>query len=434
MQIVQGYIKSPDSRYAIIDVKDPILQLFKKLYILKTYQENILSAFERSIIIHMSITKEKSSYYNPKRKVMKNDLIFIFEKLFPALYWLFCYFQGKVIKPGSPAIDEILGITAADRPGFRKKSSVASAAEAQSENKKAETEKGDEKKDDKNGSEALSEDIKKGLQMLRHFDMKNIKKLRSIYDESKKFIKINDNDKILMSYLIFQEFDREYAFILTTTKVKYTLEYSRKGNLDYKEKLLLASDDIKKCLGAFGVYTESTEIYYNNKNEKPMSNDQYIEYNKKLSILLNKRTQAATAVRITISAFMDNISKLLKELVTDMKGEKKIIENPGDILTFDISVESNRKLNNKTIYQALSYAYFFTCGVVYRISSTGDLTGELEFNVSEESESLNDSLKSEAEKKQSAGKMTNEFETQQIEISDSNDDKKSITDELNDFI
>lgn len=448
MEIIQSYLASPENRHRVSNVKEPILRLFKNLYILKAYQESILSSFEKSLSSYTGLTKKKSSYYSQKRRDLKNDLGNIFDKLFYILYWLFCGFRGSIIPIGSPAIDEILGITMEDRPGVKKKKEGASTADMletdinieKSEDKKEEKEKNEENDEKSEDKDVMTDDIKKGFQLMRHFTKKNIKKLREIHDESKKFTKINDNDKILMTYLLMQEFDREYSFLLTTNKIKYSSEYSRKGDMNYRDKLLILANDIKKCFSTLFDYTTAAELYFNTKNEKPLSNDQYIEYNKKLGNLSKKREQAGSTAKMTVYSFMDNLIKLLRPLIDDMRGSRKIIDNPGDEIAFDVTVESNRKLNNKTIYEAICYAFFYASAFVYRLGAKGDLAGGLEFDdketngLPERSDSKND-VQVPEEKADPAVEKTDDYvASPSVDKLEDTGDAKSIIDELDDFV
>ncbi len=406
IQIVQPYLKNPDAAFNVMDYKNSFLSLFRKVYILKSYQQNLLDAFDKSLTFHMKMSKKKSSDYSPKRKKIKNDLFIIFEKLLPALYWLFCNYQGRIIPLGTSEIDDILGITLADKPGSKRKKkeiSPSGVSESEKTEEAVVEEKNEEqeeaKEDEETKEEKISNNVKIGLQLMKYFNLKNISKLRKIFDKSKTFSSVRENDKMLTIYLLLEEFDMNYAFLLTTNKIKYSIEYTGKGEVDYKEKLLLLYNDIRKCLASLSSYVNAYDIYYNLKKEKPESNDRYIEYTKKLSDFLNKREQAGHNAKIAVMSFMDNTSRVLRTLVDDIGKEKKIIENPEDVLKFDVSIDKNKRLNNKTIYKALAMAYCFTSAFVYRLSLKGDLSGNLEFDLLEKKKGIIDTEK-EPEKQQ----------------------------------
>jgi len=70
-----------------------------------------------------------------------------------------------------------------------------------------------------------------------------------------------------------------------------------------------------------------------------------------------------------------------------MEGGQKIIENPQEVLSFDPSIEGNKKLNGAKVYSAITTAYYYISAFIYRLSPEGDLFGGIEFN-EEEMETL----------------------------------------------
>jgi hypothetical protein len=430
ISITKEYIDSPQTIHSINHIKDPLIYLFRKLYILKPFEQHIYTALEKSITLHMKLRMKKSLDYISKRKNLKDDMYVIFKKLFPALYWLFCKYQNRIYTLGSPEIEEKLNIKRhkiLDNKQVDNSStpehSIPKINEPEMPEIKIEEKENEEEKEEEIHKE-LPDELKEGLKLLNNFNFNNIQELRMLYDNQKTFAHIKDNDKVLLTFFILKEFDIEYSFLLTTNKIKYKYFYDT-GHVNHKEKLLGFYDDIKKSVDSFKEYSDSFEIFFKTYNVAPISKDSYITYTKDISALSKRREQSANAVRFSVLDFMNNVSNVFKELIEDIKGNKRIIDNPYDMIKFEISSDKTKKLNNKTISEALTIAYYFVNAFIYRLSSQGDLSGNIEFD--ENNKNVNTS--------QNLNSLPNEISSgtnkaQQKASSENDTDNESIIDEI----
>jgi hypothetical protein len=80
---------------------------------------------------------------------------------------------------------------------------------------------------------------------------------------------------------------------------------------------------------------------------------------------------------------MEDLAAELSTLINDINSEQKFIANPQDILEFNLSIEGEKKLNKKKVYDAITTLYNFASAFSYRISSDGDLSGKLELTGNE---------------------------------------------------
>jgi hypothetical protein len=371
-RIVDEFRSNLDTPQSVLDVKEPTMTIFKKLYILRQYQESLLIGFEKAINFQMNFEKDKPSLYANKKKRARNSLYILFNKLLPALYLLFCHYQGRIIPLGDPVIDKILSIKEEDKPGKRIKATKP---------KDMSTETDDEKKDTDEAEEKMPENVKKGIELMFQLDLK---RLREEYDKQLNFKNAKDNDKVLITYLLFEEFDQEYSFILTTNKIKYRVIFSSSGKLDYKTILSDLYNEQRKCIEAFKAYTNKLMSFEKAKMDKPINNIQYIDYSKKLTSLEKEKKSIGRNTRMIVKAFMDRITDEFYKLIEDMENEQKIIENPQDELVFNTEIEGNRKLNKLKVYEAINRAYYFASAFAYRLDIDGDLSGEIEFTEGEE--------------------------------------------------
>jgi hypothetical protein len=366
-QIIEHHQNFPHIAQPSQEISAPLMQLLKKLYVLHPYKDFLEYAFERAIQLQMVSEKGKASNYTLKRKKVKNDLIIVFERLYRILFWLFCLYNEERFHISDPRIGRILGVTSADMPGRREK-------------KKANQQKSDETEvpaEETGENHDLPEEVRKGLSLMYRLDLNE---LQTAYDTDGMLKNIKHNDKILITNILFREFDNEYSFIFTTNKIKYNVLFTSDGKVDYRVKLSDIYNDLRKCMNVFKDYIDIVLHYEKIREEKPTSNAQYIEYTNKLNTLEKKRSSIGKNVRMSIKAFMEKVAAELHTLIADMNGAQRIIENPQEVFEFDLPIEGSKKMNGKKVYEAILDAYYYVSAFVYRLSTDGDLHGSLEFS------------------------------------------------------
>jgi hypothetical protein len=390
-QIVEGYVNYPDVPQSLSELRESMSAIFKPIYLLKPYENTLYNSFERSIDLGLSYSEGKKDKTISKRD-LKNSLFVIFNKLYPRLHTLFCHYQGILFTESDKRIEDILGIIQSEKPGNRIRRSESLSIQAEQD---TESEQKTETKETSNNL-LLSDPIREGLKIMYKLDNKT---LRGVYDKKNKYEYLNDSDKVLLAYMLFLEFEKEYSFILTTNQIKYNIDFSAEGKKDYRTRLQDLFNRLNKCRDAFGSYYETYLEYIKVFNQKPINNDQYIAYSKRVDEIANKKKQAGSLVRMTIRSFMENLASELGGLIEDMNGEQKFISNPQDILEFSYEIEGDKKLKNRKIFEAVEIIYNYASAFVYRLSNDGDLSGKLEFDENDkktETESVNSGIKKES--------------------------------------
>lgn len=385
-EILDKYLTYSDDLHKLLDYTNPVTKYFKRLYILYCFQDNIFTAFERAINFQMKFENNKSSDYAAKRKKLRNNLYVTFNKLFPRLYWLFSYYQGEAIPlTDVKRFEEILSITAEQKPGNRV-AAAPSVLNADLTHTEPETETKEEKKEKeklekeeaketlkKKHKESIPLNIKRGLMIMAQLDMEKLKKE---FIKNELIRNISDTDKVLVSYLLFHEFDKEYSFILTTNKIKYNNLYTESGKVDYRQKFSDLYNKMRSCNDSFTEYFHSVDTYEKARAKRPMSNEQYFQYAKNLSELEKDKIKNGRLVRHAVSTYMNKISDEFSFLLKNMDSEKPVIANPQVMLEFDPSIEGEKKLNGKKVFQAVSQVNDFVSAFSYRLVGNGDLVGD----------------------------------------------------------
>ncbi len=413
-QIVEQYVNFPQLPKKTLELKEQILSIYKKIYVLNAFENSIQAAFERAIDYYAKAGDTSGdSHYSMTRRV-RNDIFITFHKFFPRLHILFCMYQWRGYQLYDTDIEAILGVGEADKPGNRQLAKYFDemAGPQDETSKPVQTEPEDEEESaDKERLKA----IRQGLEIMSKLDMAQ---LRKDYDRQRLYESVSDGDKVFITYLLFSEFDREYSFILTTNKIKFRTDFVARTKVDFRAKLNTLYDKMRKSSDSLREYAEEMANYEKSRREKPSNSSQYIEFTKRLEVLETKKKTLGKNAMAIVRDYMIEIVQELQVLLDDMNSHQIYIENPQEELVFDPSIEGEKKINGKKIYEAFYIIFCYALAFAYRLSQEGDLSGDLEFRKEEL-----DQMKDQGKEQQSAEK----------ENLDKKSDK-SVLEELDDMI
>jgi hypothetical protein len=415
--------KYPDDIIPVKLIKEEIVSLFRKLWLLHNYAENLKRGIDMAYKLHMDLDKKSASLYSRSRKRAPQDIGLVFDKLFPKLYWLFLKIKGydvplkgeEMILALKVSESDYVGNRKADEPLFslpdqraiikgeldpeaqeksggeeahdedsepKDQQSVSTGEEAgaesnadkevNSEDRAEELKKAKFIEREKVNWEALPKAVKIGLKLMEKLKMD---KLRKFYDPSNKYPSLELNDKAFVTFLLFREFDSEFSFILTTSKMTLKADYSGKSRIDYNKVLndiFLITDDI---LEKFENYNKNFTELVRHKEIQP-SPSSYIIHTKRLTELETKRGSLARDLKNLVKEMMQKTAENLEVLIRDAMGPANIVGNANDKLFFDKNIEGKKKLHQQSIFNALQYTYAYALAFVYRLSDKGgDLHG-----------------------------------------------------------
>lgn len=368
-EIAASNSEYPDSTHPVSSVQEPLIKLYRRMYLLKPYQNTIINAYIKSFELYQK--DKKLSNLTTSRKKVKSALQVLFDKLYPKLHLLFCYTHQRYMETFDPRVEALLAITSSERPGNR---SLATA-ENSTVDDTMENEAADSTTEEKTKKEehSYSEEIRKGLALMSKIDMEALK---NSLKKNKPFQQISDDDALQETWLLFLEFDREYSPLLTTTRIKFNKDIGNKGVEDYRAQLNNQYDAIRRSEEALIHYAEILSGYRRTRNDRPISNDQYVSYSKRLEAMEKKKNDAGRMAQTTIRNQMEHISSILEELCIDLQGNRKFIANPDDTLEFNEQIEGKRKLNGLTVSEAIWQIRYFTEALAMRLGYEGDLYGK----------------------------------------------------------
>jgi hypothetical protein len=379
-EILEHYYNFPDVPQETKELRELLTKIFRKLYPLSRYKDLILTGMERALILQTRFEKKKFTFFHANKRKVKNNLYITFNKLYPRLLWLMCSYEKRIFLTDTD-IEETISIPPEYMPGRRKRNAPKSFDMSLINNLSLKDMDKQEKEKSEEQKPVFPDPVIQGLDIMCRI---NLEKCSESYIKNRLSKSVNLRDKIFIIGLLFNEFDREFSFILTTNKIKYNTIYKSTDNLDYKTKFANIYNEIGKCKNRFLDYAGAVAAYDKLKLEKPISNTQYIEYSNRLSALDKEKNQIGSDARFQTKNYMEKLCKELKTLIEDTTRAKDIVINPEDILNFETAIEGEKILNNKKIYEALNCTYNYAMAFIYRLSLDGDLSGGMEFTDGEE--------------------------------------------------
>ena len=270
--------------------------------------------------------------------------------------------------PMSPLLEKALSVTQNDKLGQRRKGDESTlesnAPDAPAEN--AEEAKPEEKKEEeKKGGIYDTKEYQYGMSLMKS---QLPPTLVEHHDKSKRMLeKVPLNDRILLSYLYFLEFDQEYSFVLTTNKIHINVDYSGGVKSDYKKQMADLYNESRAIIKAYEKYEEMIQEYVHQKERKSTN---YIEKSKLDDKAKGRADMEGRNTRGLIRTFMDNVAKSMGFLIGDMKGAKQIVGNMDEAVKLFDGNEKDKRLNGKPVKQCIMDAYCYAVGFLKSASQT----------------------------------------------------------------
>lgn len=361
-----------------IDLLFPSVRvIYAKLYPLYPFQNTIQKAFHSAIDMFM-LEKPDSNQkdFNEKKKRVNKDLRLIFDQIFPRLFVLICLYDKINYPPFSRYLEKAIGFKNSYRlgQGFDKEQSLLVGSDddekAQAkENTTEDNEQTEQKKEPPNPM-LESKEYQYGIKLMNAL---NLREIRKDFDPKSQFSILKLNDKAFLSYLFFREFDLEYSVVLTSNQIKLNSINMPDGEKkDYKRLFSDLYDESRKIHSAFeNYYTSKEKLEHNQRN--PITSN-YIENSKNITSLQSRVDLEARSLRGLVRYYMSNLLVQLGELIKDMQTAHVVVGNPDEVLHFNLELEGKKKMNGKSIQNAIIEVYSYCLALKERLEN-GDLFG-----------------------------------------------------------
>lgn len=369
-ELTQPHSVAPEQHVGLERIKPSLYSLFKKLYMIYPYQDTLRKGANLAYEHLQRLEGKPQVIYNTRKKKLLLEIEKLFGTIFEKMYLLVIRSENKNIPMVSKYMETVLGIEQDEKPGQRQAGqdipdSNREDSDGTSVNEKEEEEQAKEK--EKKEEPKIPKEVEYGLRLMKLY---SIEQLRKKFDPKGDLSSVPDNDKALLSYLFFKEFDDNYSFVMTTKKIDLKQVHVNGARVDFRQKLLDQYETARGVLDHFRIYSDTFKEYMEHKSN-PGSN--YIEASKKTSALETKRSQHSRNVRVTAQEFMEKSSDILLHLIKDMKSKKEIVGNMDEVIQFD-AVEAKKRLNKKKISTCIMDTYCYTKALAERLEN-GDLYG-----------------------------------------------------------
>ncbi|UCB46740.1 MAG: hypothetical protein JSV25_04795 [Spirochaetota bacterium] len=357
--------KIPESSYLEL-----VKNLFKQLYILGQHTGICRLHALQAIEIQKKYKKIKPEIVSRVQRGLRREVDLILGDFYYKLHIILCKMERKFFTLYSQKLDDFLEITEKDRMGYitrlekrRRIEELKKGKEAlQKEHKEKETAKV-EKEEVK-----VPKHIERGMpiikQALQQYEMEHSG------GENPLSI-IEYPDKMYDTLVLLDTFDSQYSFILTTGKITFNIEYIERKKVDIKE-------DLNHAYYLFNESREEAKSYMDTIKEiRNLENDTRLtQYQRSVQLekLEKKRQILSRKSRNEIIQVMKRIEEILSVVIDDYKGDKTLLQNPDEYLSFDVNIDGDKKLDGRKVMEAIVVTFLFSATFAYMLNY-GELSG-----------------------------------------------------------
>ncbi len=416
-------IYDPDVFNTLKDLKavsDPIargktafIKLFKKILILNRYHPSINIAFEKALSYEKELRKMDESIFSANYKKLNKIYTFIFLNYLPKILNLVdFYFKDEIFHGKKIKYRDFINIVPEDMIGFYTKLWAEEEVKEklkleQEERQKALEEQEKLKQEKEKGdmpplSEAekiaqlknLPDSVGNGIRIIE--ENLNFKEILSFYHYSKDPREIMPiNDKVFLTFSIMEFFDKEFSFLFVTSSVQFNIISDKGQRIDIRNNLkdiYFHTDDIYKSINEYIKILH--EIRKNNTNTYMLAKEQYT----KLQQLSLQRSQLSKLIRRQSGQLFENFKNQFKIIVDDYNYDRRIIQNPEDIQSFDTRILGKKISHRQRIIEVFNNGFSVASALHYLVNE-GELSGIsieikqpvfLKFEIPAENENLNE--------------------------------------------
>jgi hypothetical protein len=368
------------SSLSVKDLKALLKKLFKAIFILQPYYYSLKVGVEKALIAEKEIRKLDSNVTYDNMKKIYGYIDFVFTKIYPKLYYLIDYYYKFDTQLKSMSFKDYLNISDEDGVGYltiswkedlvtetrkleeSKKKIIDSAAAPAAQATMGTAQKPIEIDD--------NDPLKKGLKIIeKHINFRTI--LEDYYQKKDPRALFSLKDKVYLAFTLVDFFDKEYSFIINSSKVEYNAVFFDGKKLDMKRDL---SDTYYKINNIYERVNEYLKII---REIRKLDNDSYVSMQEK-SVRSNQfslqRSQISRTLRKEAKEFFEDFSKKFVPVISDYHSDKKVVQNSEDILEFDQKVSGERIANGRMVIDVVKDAYYFAACANFLLSD-GDLGG-----------------------------------------------------------
>ncbi|MCG8569301.1 MAG: hypothetical protein MJB14_04105 [Spirochaetes bacterium] len=356
---IQNYFKNVN-HIECTEVLKNILSFYRDLVILYPYWETSKEQLWKAI----SYQQNSSELQPPLPRSKINRYIDkLFDYYLPHLHTIITYNENLKLPYELEYVREYLKINAEEDIGSISKRLADEKAIylAELEKEKEERKKVLKESVEKKEMDKIPKYIQKGLAIIDAIIDKIPEKLK----EDKQAQLFEANEKMLYFYYLFNEFDKEYSFLLTSSQLKLTSRLESGVRTDLRSDFDETFIKFNEIANFIREYIELMEEYHNLKIELE---DSPLVLQQKIASQNLKRTQLFNEIRSRSIHFFKKFSISLQKLINDYRQDRLLLQNPEDPLQFTLGRGTRKKFQNVPIIKAIAAAFSFSSAFHYYLS------------------------------------------------------------------
>lgn len=198
--------------------------------------------------------------------------------------------------------------------------------------------------------------IQKGLKVIDEL----LEKKDSALKNDKNAPLFEPNEKMLTLYILLNEFEHHYAFLLTSSQLKLTSRLENGVRTDIRSEF---DEEFMSYNNIINYQNEYIELLQDLATAKIELQNNPIQLQIKTTAINVKRITVLTEIKSMAAIFFLDFSKTLQKLINDYKSEdKKLLQNPEKPLDFQLSRNKNR-FDKLPVIKAVAAAYTFSAAL-----------------------------------------------------------------------
>lgn len=331
-----------------------LVQVVKRLYMLAPFQDRALLYLYRALDLQTDAGKLDPVLKEQTLKRTRRNSRLLFQELLPRLHFVLCKTLKIYCPVYSNQTDKLLEITPEDRIGF------ITDMEARKRTRRLKK----LKSESRSGSKPREAETTVPPKPARHVErgMHLVEKAINTFNETHRFHDsplqvLSVDDKMYQTAILLEFFDREYSFILTSSRVCFNIDYREQRKVDVREELGQQYSELNEVLHGVQEYLDLIgELKETESNLRLTSyqRHQLLQGLGRKQASVNRKTRARTA------ELLNSIQSTLSSVIMDYNEHNLLLANPDEVLSFDESYDRETCLSGKRVIEAVVEVFLFT--------------------------------------------------------------------------
>lgn len=351
------------TRVKFKDIDSGIKALLKKLYTLSGYKNDCMEAIGTAFGLMQKFEKISKSAVNDNISRARNAINFLFGTFLDKLFLVFLNCIKSNISINNPVVAKILKLEEEDFVGYIVKRIKEELKKRQGDTEEVKSEDKPEDKEEEKQADDVPAELHDGMDLIRQIDFSKDK-----FSKDSAAFYFEKNDKIFHIYMILEEFEKQYSFVLTSNKIRYAVDYQHGGKLDPKAEFNEIYIQLNAVHDSIREYMNIIREAYDIENQAgvPM-----MQKHNQLHNLSIRQSKTNMNIRIKLTEVIKKLDRILT-IIYDKAD--RVVQNSDEQLSFDNSLEGKKKMDGKKPVESIYLTREYIRALLFKLEK-GDLGG-----------------------------------------------------------